>query len=79
MTIRSLDMAQPGDVLIRYPAISESPDKTFNHVGVYLGAGRFVHAPHRGVAVASADLSEGFFAHHLVNAGRFWGAVVSSP
>jgi cell wall-associated NlpC family hydrolase len=50
-----------------------------DHVGVYLGAGRFVHAPHRGVAVASADLSEGFFAHHLVNAGRFWGAVVSSP
>jgi cell wall-associated NlpC family hydrolase len=50
-----------------------------DHVGVYLGAGRFVHAPHRGVAVASADLSEGFFAHHLVNAGRFWGAAVSSP
>ncbi len=50
-----------------------------DHVGVYLGAGRFVHAPHRGVAVSSADLSAGFFAHHLVNAGRFWGAVVSSP
>jgi cell wall-associated NlpC family hydrolase len=50
-----------------------------DHVGVYLGAGRFVHAPHRGVAVASADLNEGFFAHHLVNAGRFWGTVVSSP
>ena len=50
-----------------------------DHVGVYLGAGRFVHAPHRGVAVASADLSEGFFARHLVNGGRFWGAVVSSP
>jgi cell wall-associated NlpC family hydrolase len=50
-----------------------------DHVGVYLGAGRFVHAPHRGVAVASADLREGYFAHHLVNAGRFWGPVVSSP
>jgi cell wall-associated NlpC family hydrolase len=50
-----------------------------DHVGVYVGAGRFVHAPHRGVAVSSADLREGFFAQHLVNAGRFWGAVVSSP
>ena len=28
-----------------------------DHVGVYVGAGRFVHAPHRGVAVTSADLS----------------------
>jgi cell wall-associated NlpC family hydrolase len=50
-----------------------------DHVGIYLGRGRFVHAPHRGVAVSSADLGEGFFAHHLVNAGRFWGAAVSSP
>lgn len=50
-----------------------------DHVGIYLGRGRFVHAPHRGVAVSSADLSEAFFARHLVNAGRFWGAVVSSP
>jgi cell wall-associated NlpC family hydrolase len=50
-----------------------------DHVGIYLGAGRFVHAPRRGVPVSSADLSDRFFAHHLVNAGRFWGAGVSSP
>jgi cell wall-associated NlpC family hydrolase len=49
-----------------------------DHVGVYLGGGRFVHAPHRGVAVSSAALSDDFFARHLVNAGRFWGAAVSS-
>ena len=34
--------------------------------------GRFVHAPHAGVAVASADLSGGTSARHLVSAGRFW-------
>jgi murein DD-endopeptidase len=42
-----------------------------DHVGVYLGSGRFVHAPHRGVAVSSADLASGYFARHLVNGGRF--------
>jgi cell wall-associated NlpC family hydrolase len=50
-----------------------------DHVGVYVGAGRFVHAPHRGVAVTSADLSEAYYARHLVNAGRFWSGALSSP
>ena len=50
-----------------------------DHVGIYLGEGRFVHAPHQGVAVASADLASGFYARHLVNGGRFAGTSVSSP
>jgi cell wall-associated NlpC family hydrolase len=50
-----------------------------DHVGVYVGAGRFVHAPHRGVAVTSAELGEAYYARHLVNAGRFWSGVLSSP
>jgi hypothetical protein len=43
-----------------------------------VGAGRIVHAPHRGVAVASADLSDPFYSRHLVNAGRFWSSALSS-
>jgi cell wall-associated NlpC family hydrolase len=69
-----LTQLRPGDlVFFRMRA------RGIDHVGIYLGSGRFVHAPHRGVAVSSADLSDGFFARHLVNAGRFWGAVVSAP
>src|SRR5580692_160996 len=49
-----------------------------DHVGIYIGAGRFVHAPHQGVAVSSAELVNGYYARHLVNAGRFTGAAVSS-
>ena len=49
-----------------------------DHVGIYIGAGRFVHAPHQGVAVSSAELANGYYARHLVNAGRFTGAAVSS-
>jgi cell wall-associated NlpC family hydrolase len=45
-----------------------------NHVGVYSGDGRFIHAPHAGVAVTSADLNEGYYARHLVSAGRYWSA-----
>jgi cell wall-associated NlpC family hydrolase len=43
-----------------------------NHVGVYTGEGRFVHAPHAGRAVTYADLSNGYYARHLASAGRFW-------
>ena len=43
-----------------------------DHVGVYAGDGHFIHAPHAGVAVSSADLRTGYYASRLVSAGRFW-------
>jgi cell wall-associated NlpC family hydrolase len=45
-----------------------------DHVGIYAGEGRFIHAPRAGQAVAYADLSRGFYARHLRSAGRFWHA-----
>ncbi len=50
-----------------------------DHVGVYLGRGRFVHAPHRGVAVSIGDLANEYFARHLVNGGRFLASAASAP
>jgi murein DD-endopeptidase len=46
-----------------------------DHVGVYAGGGRFIHAPRAGLAVAYADLTTGYYRQHLVSAGRFWGTV----
>ena len=42
-----------------------------DHVGIYAGDGRFIHAPRAGVAVSYATLSQGFYARHLYSAGRF--------
>jgi murein DD-endopeptidase len=42
-----------------------------NHVGIYAGAGRFIHAPHAGEAVTYGDLSSGYYRKRLVAAGRF--------
>ena len=50
-----------------------------DHVGVYAGGGRFVHARRAGQAVAYGDLSGGFYARHLVSAGRFWDRGASPP
>lgn len=45
-----------------------------DHVGVYAGDGRFIHAPRAGGAVSYADLRHGYYAQHLASGGRFWEA-----
>jgi len=66
---RPVPLAQlvPGDLVffhIRRHAI--------DHVGIYAGDGRFIHAPRAGLAVTYGDLGRGFYARHLASAGRFW-------
>jgi len=63
----SLTALSPGD-LVFFRIRSRHVD----HVGIYAGDGRFIHAPRAGLAVSYADLSRGFYAQHLVSAGRFW-------
>jgi murein DD-endopeptidase len=48
--------------------------RSVDHVGIYAGENRFIHAPRAGVAVAYGDLAGGFYARHLAGAGRFWDA-----
>jgi murein DD-endopeptidase len=43
-----------------------------DHVGIYAGDGRFIHASHAGHKVSYADLRSGYYAQHLVSAGRYW-------
>ena len=50
-----------------------------DHVGVYAGGGRFIHAPRVGLAVSYGDLGSGFYARHLVGAGRFWETRAPAP
>ena len=58
---------QPGDLVF-----FSSDDQVVDHVGIYAGFGRFIHAPHAGVAVSYAELASAYYARHLVSAGRFW-------
>ena len=43
-----------------------------SHVGVYVGDGRFVHAPQSGGRVREAALDEEFFRDRYAGAGRFY-------
>jgi cell wall-associated NlpC family hydrolase len=56
--------ADPGDLMF-------FQDQTkLSHVGIYLGDGRFVHAPASGQNVAVASLDSPYYQQHLVAVGR---------
>jgi cell wall-associated NlpC family hydrolase len=58
---------QPGDLLFFRIAAHH-----VDHVGIYAGAGRFVHAPRRGEVVSYASLDDPYYRKRWVRAGRFW-------
>jgi peptidoglycan DL-endopeptidase CwlO len=57
----SRDQLQPGD-LVFFNGVS--------HVGIYIGGGQFIHAPHTGDVVKISSLSESWYASTYVGARR---------
>ena len=62
-----LSKLHPGDVLF----FRVAPPK-ITHVGLYIGHGRFVHAPSSGQEVSYASLNDEYWKGHVVSAGRFY-------
>ena len=53
--------SQPGDLVF------------FNglgHMGIYIGGGQFIHAPHTGDVVKISDMNSGYYAYSYVGARR---------
>lgn len=62
-----LPALRPGDLLF-----FRIRSRHVDHVGIYVGDGRFIHAPRPGALVSYGRLRRGlFFRRHLVEAGRF--------
>ena len=57
----SQDQLQPGD-LVFFDGLG--------HVGIYIGGGQFIHAPHTGDVVKISNLNEGWYAATYVGARR---------
>jgi len=45
---------------------------SINHVGIYVGNGKFVHAPKRGEEIKTAALDESYFERRFVGARRYF-------
>jgi Cell wall-associated hydrolases (invasion-associated proteins) len=48
-----------------------SEDK-INHVGIYIGSGRFVHAPRRGEDIRITAVDESYFEKRFIGAKRYF-------
>lgn len=49
-----------------------SSEDTINHVGIYVGNGRFVHAPRRGEEIRVASVDESYFEKRFVGGRRYF-------
>jgi hypothetical protein len=49
-----------------------SSESSINHVGIYVGNGRFVHAPRRGEEIRVASVDESYFEKRYVGARRYF-------
>jgi cell wall-associated NlpC family hydrolase len=45
---------------------------TINHVGIYVGSGRFVHAPRRGEEIKVSTVDDNYFEKRFIGARRYF-------
>jgi len=59
------DELQPGDLVF-----FNTLRRAFSHVGIYVGEGKFIHAPHSGAEVRVEDMRAGYWAKRFNGARR---------
>ncbi len=57
---------QPGDLVF-----FSNPEKGIHHVGIYIGDGKFIHAPKTGDVVKVSSLNEPYYAREFASASRY--------
>lgn len=67
---------QPGDLLF---FDTEKATKGADHVGIYIGGGKFIQAPHTGAKVSIASLSDSYYMSRLMTAKRVPGVTGGPP
>lgn len=60
----ALSAAERGDIMFF------QDQEKLSHVAIYVGAGRFVHAPASGRSVSVASIETPYYQRHLVGVGR---------
>jgi cell wall-associated NlpC family hydrolase len=68
------DELQPGDLVF-----FNTLRRTFSHVGIYLGEGRFIHAPRTGSAVRIESMGASYWARRYTGARRLPAGLAGNP
>ena len=64
---------QPGDLVF-----FNTLERTYSHVGIYVGDGRFIHAPRTGSEVRIEDMRYAYWAQRYTGARRAAGTVAAA-
>jgi cell wall-associated NlpC family hydrolase len=65
---------QPGDLVF-----FNTMRRAFSHVGIYIGDGKFIHAPKPGAKVRVDNLGQSYWSRHFDGARRVLGAISPIP
>lgn len=68
------EQIEPGDLVF-----FNTLRRTFSHVGIYVGEGRFIHAPRTGGAVRLENMNIAYWSKRFTGARRAQGAVSEAP
>ena len=68
------DELAPGDLVF-----FNTLKRRFSHVGIYVGDGKFVHAPRTGARVRVEDLRQGYWARRYNGARRAEPVAAAAP
>lgn len=71
-----VDKLQPGDLVF---FDTEAAHKGADHVGIYIGGGKFIHAPHTGDVVKISSLSDSYYMNRLMGSRRINGVAGYAP
>jgi hypothetical protein len=71
-----VDKLQPGDLVF---FDTEPGNKGADHVGIYIGGGKFIHAPHTGDVVKISSLSDSYYMNRLMGSRRIGGVSGYAP
>ena len=63
---------QPGDLVF-----FNTLRRTFSHVGIYVGEGKFIHSPRAGFEVRVEDMQKAYWAHRFDGARRVQGTTLT--
>jgi cell wall-associated NlpC family hydrolase len=63
--VPSRDALQAGDLVF-----FNTQQRTFSHVGIYLGDGRFIHAPRTGAQIRTESMAATYWSHRYSGARR---------
>lgn len=65
---------QPGDLVF-----FNTLRRTFSHVGIYVGEGKFIHSPRAGAEVRVEDMQKAYWAHRFDGARRVQATEPARP